>query len=217
MNIFNIKISKSLIILLIFSIILNILRIVIWDKYSFVYILWNIFLAIVPFVISYTLLKINNRKRLSKLVFFCFFIIWLIFIPNSPYILTDFIHLGEIRIIPVLYDAILLFVSAYVGIMFGVYSIKHIENILKTMYSTKISFSIVTLIVFIMSFGVYVGRFLRFNSWDMFAKPVIFINGIKEILQDSDLLIESFLYTLLFFSFIFIFYLSQRNKNDSNI
>jgi uncharacterized membrane protein len=211
MEIYKINIPKSIILLIILSVVLNILRIVIWDKISFIYILWNIFLAIIPFIISSILLNTNNKRILNKTIFFIVGIIWLLFIPNAPYIITDLIHIGEVRAVPVLYDSFLLFSSAWVGLLLGMYSINHIEKILDTKYTKKISILIMALIVLFISFGMYLGRFLRFNSWDVFISPGAFIVGLKEIFSNSKNLIEALLYTILFFFFIVISYISWKS------
>lgn len=213
---FRIKIPKSIILILIFSIILNLLRIIIWGKLSFIYILWNIFLAILPFIVSSVLLNLNNYKKIKKSVMFLFLFVWLLLIPNAPYIITDLIHIGEVRAVPVLFDSFLLFSSALVGLMFGFYSTYQIESALQFYYSRITSQRIIFIFVFIMSFGIYLGRFLRFNSWDIFTKPHLIYIGIIEIITNYSNFIEASLYTLLFSIFIIISYLSFKliKKND---
>lgn len=213
---FRIKIPKSIILILIFSIILNLLRVIIWGKLSFIYILWNIFLAILPFIVSSVLLNLNNYKKIKKSVMFLFLFVWLLLIPNAPYIITDLIHIGEVRAVPVLFDSFLLFSSALVGLMFGFYSTYQIESALQFYYSRITSQRIIFIFVFIMSFGIYLGRFLRFNSWDIFTKPHLIYIGIIEIITNYSNFIEASLYTLLFSIFIIISYLSFKliKKND---
>lgn len=211
MNIFRINIPKSIVLLIALSIVLNILRILIWEKYSFIYILWNIFLALLPFIISSILLKANDNKKLTQTVFIISGVFWLLLIPNSPYIITDLIHVGEVRAVPALFDSFLLFGSAWVGLLLGMYSIHHMEQILKTKYGKRVAFIIIMIVILFTSFGVYLGRFLRFNSWDVFARPVSFLNGIQEIFTNNHNLTEAFLYTVLFFFFILVSYLSWKS------
>jgi len=211
MNFYKINIPKSIIILIILSLFLNIFRIIIWGKFSFIYILWNIFLAILPFIVSSSLLNANNNKGLTNTIFIICGFIWLLLIPNAPYIITDFIHIGEVRAVPALYDSFLIFSSALTGLLLGMYSINHIEVILKTRYSKKISSIIMMLTIFIISFGMYLGRFLRFNSWDVFARPEAFFLGVKEIFTNINNLVEALLYTILFFFFILLTYISWKS------
>jgi len=213
MNIYKINIPKSVITLTILAVALNILRIIIWGKMSFVYILWNIFLAFIPFIISSLLLLFSNERKLKKIIFIFGIILWLIFIPNAPYLVTDFIHLGTTRSIPVIYDVFLLFSSASVGLILGFQSLFHIEQIIKMKYSTQITSLIMGFIIFIISFGIYLGRFLRFNSWDVFINHTSLIKNVWKIFSQSKTHIEVYLYTLLFFVFLALSYKAWKYSN----
>lgn len=206
MNVFKINIPKSVISLTILAVVLNVLRVIIWGKMSLIYILWNIFLAFIPFFISFILLSLSKEKKLSKIIFIIGFIIWMLFIPNAPYIVTDFIHLGEIRSVPMLYDIFLIFSSASVGLMLGFHSFFHIEQIIKTKYSPRITSLIMGLIMIIISFGIYLGRFMRFNSWDVFVNHTSLIKNVWRIFSQSTANTEVFLYTGLFFFFLYLSY-----------
>lgn len=211
MKIFNLYIPKAVINITIFAVAANILRIIIWGKDSFVYILWNIFLAFIPFVISSLLLLYLKEKKIKKSLFIVGLFIWLLFIPNAPYIITDFIHLGEIRVIPVLFDIFLLFSSATLGLILGFHSLFHIEQIFKTKFSGAKTNLIMSLIILLISFGMYLGRFLRFNSWDIFFNHISLIKNVWKAFSGSNL--EIYFYTLLFFVFLSIFYESWKNSN----
>lgn len=206
----KINIPQSIITLVILAVVLSIFRVIIWDKMSLVYLLWNIFLAFIPFLISSILLLFANKNKLKNSLFIIGGILWLLFIPNAPYIITDLIHIGEVRAVPALYDSFLLFSSAWVGLLLGLYSIYHIEQILKKKYSKKTTYITLGIIMFFISFGIYIGRFLRFNSWDIFEKPLIFMGGVREVFSHSNNYIEALLYTLLFLFFIIMSYNSWR-------
>lgn len=212
MNLFSINIPKSVIYLTAISVIMNILRIVIWGKDSFVYILWNIFLAFIPFIVSSLILFYYSRKRLNNFLFVLGIFMWLIFLPNAPYIITDFIHLGEIRSIPILFDTLLIFSSATVGLILGAHSLFHIEQILNIKFSKRKTSMIIWLIILLISFGLYLGRFLRFNSWDIFVNHTSLIKNIWSLFSDPSSSIEVFLYTLMFFSFMVTFYYSWKSS-----
>lgn len=209
-NKYKFIIPQSILLILLFAIILNLLRIFIFDKFSFIYLLWNIFLAIIPFIISLALLWFANKNRLNKILFFIFGIVWLLFIPNAPYIITDLIHIGEVRSAPVLFDSFLLFSSAWVGLLLGMFSIDHMRIIFERNYSKRTTYITLYLVMFLISFGMYLGRFLRFNSWDIFEKPHSFIVGIVDIFSNKENYIEAFFYTGLFFFFLIISYNSWR-------
>lgn len=195
------------------AIILNILRIVLFGKLSFIYILWNIFLALIPFVISIILLNYSEKNKLNKTFFVIGGIVWIIFLPNAPYIVTDLIHLGVVRGVPVLYDSILLFTSAFVGVFLGLSSIYNIEKILLSKYSREITQVIIIVILGLTSFGMYIGRSFRFNSWDVFVSPLSFTSKLFDIFSVTSNHIETFSYMVLFFAFLYISYLSWKYLN----
>jgi uncharacterized membrane protein len=209
----KIFIPKSIILLILLALILNILRVVLFGKFSFVYILWNIILAFIPFLISSILLYFSNKNKLNKTLFIIGGIFWLIFIPNAPYIITDLIHIGVVRSVPVLYDSILLFTSAWVGLLLGMNSIFHMEKILLSKYSKKITSATIIIVMFLISIGMYLGRFFRFNSWDIFTNPSSFIIKIINNLSYSDYHIDALIYIFLFFSFIYVSYTSWKYSN----
>jgi uncharacterized membrane protein len=213
MNIFKINIPKSIVILTILAVVLNILRITIWEKFSFVYILWNIFLAFIPYIVSSLLLTYFKAEKFNRVIFIAGLFVWLIFIPNAPYLVTDFIHLGEIRSVPMIYDVFLLFSSAVVGLILGFHSFFHIEQIIRIKFSSKITGIIMSMIILMISFGMYLGRFLRFNSWDIFVNHTSLIKNVWKIFSKSNSFLEVCFYTLLFFFFLILSYWSWKCSN----
>lgn len=213
LNIFKYGPVREIFYLLIIAVIFNLLRIIIWDKFSFVYILWNIFLAFVPAMISFFLLKLHQRKHLKMIIFVPGFLMWLLFIPNAPYLVTDLIHLGETRTVPVLFDIILLFSSAYLGMIFFFYSLSHIEEIIKKMISKRWTIFLMTILLLLISFGIYIGRFLRFNSWDIFLNHYSLFNNIWKIFTENSVKHWNvYWFTLMFSFFLFFGYLSWKNS-----
>lgn len=209
----KIKIPNFLISLLIFSIILNILRVILFNTSSFIYIIWNIFLAIIPFIISSLIGLYINKNNFFNPIFIFGFFVWLIFLPNAPYVVTDFIHLGEIRTVPLMYDIILLFVSATVSLMFGIISLKQVEDVFNIKFSVKISKILIITLIFFTSFGIYLGRTLRFNSWDFFINHNPLLRNIFEIFTKPDNHLNAYFYTVIFFFLIYTFYTSFKNIN----
>ena len=208
------KIPKQIIIILALAVILNIARVVLFDSTYFLFILWNIFLAILPFVISTILLYYANKQKLSKLFFIIIGIFWLLLIPNAPYLLTDLIHISSRHGAPVLYDAFLLFSSAYIGLLLGLYSIWHIEQITIMKYGKRIASIKIPVIIFIISIGVYIGRYLRFNSWDIFVNHSLLgdtLNALSRPTHQNEAVI-------FIFSCFLVLYMSYRawkyNQNN---
>ena len=210
MNFLKKIIPKPIIPLLIFIIILSIFRVIIWGKFGALYILWNIFLAFVPFFISLILTIFISEKKLTNILLLVGIFLWILFIPNAHYIITDLIHIGEVRQVPDIYDAFLLFSGAIVGLLFGLYSLSHMEQIIKNRFSNKISSIAMPIIFLLIGFGIYIGRFMRFNSWDFFSNHSTIFRSFNDIFSNKDNYAGVLIYTLLFASFVYVSYKSWK-------
>ncbi len=211
MNIFKINIPKQIILLILLAVILNILRIIIFGSTSLVYILWNIFLALIPFLISAFLLEYIKKIKIPRVILIISVVLWLLLLPNAPYLVTDLIHLRSFHQIPALYDALLLFSSAWVGMLLLVHSLFHMEKIIRMKYSKIKTDIIIAIFIFLTSFGVYLGRFLRFNSWDVFINHSSVLKSVWELLSQATINMEAYLYTFLFFIFIYLSYYAWKD------
>ncbi len=136
---------------------------------SYLFMIWNLFLAWIPYIISTGFTGIKGRKKLIQfLVFMC----WLLFFPNALYIVTDIIHLAQTQAVPLWYDAVLLFSSSLTGLVLAFASVINTEKYLCTIFSKKFITPIIIVLLFAGSFGVYLGRFERWNSWDVLHNPL---------------------------------------------
>ena len=97
---------------------------------------------------------------------------WLLFFPNALYIVTDIIHLADTQAAPLWYDAVLLFVSSLTGLVLAFASVINTEKYLQTIFMKKYVTPMVVMLLFAGSFGVYLGRFERWNSWDVLHNPL---------------------------------------------
>ncbi len=137
----------------------------------FLFLNWNLFLAAIPWALSiFWNLSVHRSK--SIFTFSLLLFSWLLFFPNSPYILTDLIHLKQRGTFPVWYDLILILAFAWTGLAFGFYSLIEIESILRKKFNDNFIKVISTTLLFASAFGVYIGRFLRWNSWDIVSNPL---------------------------------------------
>ncbi len=149
------------------------------DSIHFMFLIWNLFLAGIPWVVSSLLIVFP--KLIKKLfVLIPAAIIWFIFIPNTFYILTDLFHLNYKNLAPIWYDLMLIFSFAWAGIMLGFTSIKDLELILSEKINKKIVVVITASIMFLISFGIYLGRFLRWNSWNIINEPANLLYDITD-------------------------------------
>jgi uncharacterized membrane protein len=138
------------------------------------FLLWNLTLAWVPFVfagLAYTFS--TPRRTLVWLLVILAALLWLLFFPNAPYILTDFLHLGSMGdIIPGWYDVLMLYWFAWTGLMLGVVSLYLMQEIVARAAGRRVSWLFVVGVALAGSVGTYLGRFLRWNSWDLLRRPV---------------------------------------------
>ncbi len=149
---------------------LLLLRITRSHSYSYFFLTWNLFLAAVPFFAA-TVLEFLDRKRRWVAMQWIAFIVWLLFLPNAPYIVTDFIHLKARSGIPLWYDVLLLISSAGTGLLLGYASVMMVQRILTRRFSRAIGWCVALFTLLLSAYGIYLGRFLRFNSWDAFTDP----------------------------------------------
>jgi uncharacterized membrane protein len=96
----------------------------------------------------------------------------LLFFPNAPYIITDIIHLSFRHGVPLWYDAALLFIAALTGLWIGCISLLQMEDIWRQRYPKINSALFIIGVLLLSGFGIYLGRVLRFNSWDVLQNPV---------------------------------------------
>ena len=139
-------------------------------RYAFL--IWNLFLAWIPFVISYfTYTLAFNRKWIYIVIPVAAFV-WLIFFPNAPYILTDFQHLAyQTSELPVWYDVMMLIWFAFTGLLLGIVSLFLMQEIVRREFGRWAGWAFVAAVTGLSSAGVYMGRFLRWNSWDILRDP----------------------------------------------
>ena len=131
---------------------------------------WNLFLAAIPAVAAWFFAR-AMAKDSSRIEQVGLFVIWLVFLPNAPYIITDFVHLKARPGIPLWYDTALLISCAGTGLLLGYTSIADVQAAITRRFSAFVGWVLVIAAVLLSGFGIYLGRFLRWNSWDTVASP----------------------------------------------
>lgn len=143
----------------------------------FSFMLWNLFLAAVPLLISR---KIYRKKNINRPLLYSSLFIWLLFLPNAPYIVTDLVHLYHRPPVPFWFDMLLVLLSVINGLVLGFVSIHQIEQLFRNRNAQKYLPLFRITIMLIMSYGVYLGRYLRFNSWDAIINPHHVLRGVYD-------------------------------------
>jgi uncharacterized membrane protein len=161
--------TAFMILLSLFCFFVSLFRRLYSGTWGFFFLNWNLFLAFVPWALT-SLSFIRPRVQKSILGILAFLIFWLLFFPNAPYIITDLFHLRVIKNMPVWYDTLMILSYAWTGLLFGFLSLWDIERILKQKLPQPLVTGLSTFLLFVGSFGIYIGRYLRWNTWDLFTK-----------------------------------------------
>ncbi|MEX0314248.1 MAG: DUF1361 domain-containing protein [Allomuricauda sp.] len=145
------------------------LRIIVTGTLFYSFLAWNLFLATVPYVMTQIAL-FSGTARTGKLLKFTVFVLWLAFLPNAPYIITDLIHLHNPHSDWAWFDLFMVFAYACIGLFLFVLSLADMVEILSSVLSKRWVQFLVFTICMLSGYGIYLGRFLRFNSWDILFK-----------------------------------------------
>lgn len=144
----------------------------VWSGHpAFLFLAWNLVLAAVPAVAS-TFLGRAARRRAHALSQAGWFLAWLLFLPNAPYIVTDFIHLHARPGAPLWFDIALFTSFAGTGLLLGYASTAEVQRVLRDRFGAAAAWVVVVGSLVLSGFGIYLGRFLRWNSWDVVADPL---------------------------------------------
>lgn len=144
------------------------------------FLIWNLILAWVPLFFAW----LASRWRHYRLLLLSHAGLWLLFLPNAPYLLTDLIHLGRWRAIPLWYDLLMLLVFAATGLLLGFFSLNIMQDLVVELFGLVAGRLFAVASLALCSFGVYLGRFLRWNSWDLLAHPYQLWSDILALVSD---------------------------------
>jgi len=196
------------------SIFFLMIRMKLTHSFHFIFLVWNLFLAVIPFAISTYL---SNTTKFNKIRITIWFGVWLLFLPNAPYILTDLIHL-RISYYFIWLDILVVTSFACSGLLLFYLSVIDMKSILKNYIKTPtLNFTVLS-IFFLSAFGVYLGRFLRYNSWEVLSNPKYLFIDIINIAINPLTNKEAWLFTLLLGSFLGIgFWMFKQIFNDNHL
>jgi uncharacterized membrane protein len=138
---------------------------------------WNLALAWIPFALA---LIVYERTRSGPFTpaLAAIGATWLLFLPNAPYIVTDLKHVGHGERLPVLYDVLLLSAAAWTGLLLGLTSLFLMHTVARRVVGAVNAWALVVGALALSSFGIYLGRVLRWNSWDVFVRPGPLLSAI---------------------------------------
>ncbi len=205
---------------------LTIVRVAYTGGGAYVSLVWNLFLAWIPMWAAIPIARGRPVTKRNWTAAFIFIGLWLLFFPNSPYLLTDFIHLAPGHgmthwpihaldrvsprgLVPPWYDVLLLFAFAWNGMMLALTSLHLVRRAITRWTSPVWGWVMVVVAVFLCGFGVTLGRFERFNSWDIISKPGELLSEVFDHLLNPVDHLRSSVSTLILAMFLLVAYLSM--------
>lgn len=207
----NKKANQSLLFYGIYCLSLLLVRAKLTHSIYLFFLIWNLFLAVVPYGISSYLLTMDLKKT-SKFKILFISAVWLAFIPNAFYIITDLIHLANSEGNLFWLDLIIVSSYALIGFTFGLLSLLHFEKITRQYISIKTVDFIIPTISILCGFGIYIGRIMRYNSWDILSNPI----DLAFDLFQMAISIKAILFSLHFGVFIYFSFLIKKNLISNN-
>lgn len=181
-------------------------RILFSDSYRYAFMLWNILLAMVPVILAFWLVQRIKSRGWLKPPQIILSAVWLAFLPNSFYMMTDFIHLRQTYEASILYDITMLSSFMINGLILGFISLLLVhKELVKRLTAVQSSLSIGAIIL-ISSFAIYLGRFTRWNSWDVVLQPAGLLFDVSDRFVNPGDHPQTFTATLMLFLFLSTFY-----------
>lgn len=170
----------------------------------FLFYVWNLFLAIIPFFAAQLAVYSSEKKYRLPVLFWA--LVSILFLPNAPYIITDLFHLHERAEMPLWFDTLTMFSMAVSGVIFFYLSLFDLQKIaMPWMHRWWVEFGAL-LICLLCGFGIYLGRYMRFNSWDVLSNPDDLFYGISGQLIHSGVRARPLGVTMLYGAFLFMGY-----------
>jgi uncharacterized membrane protein len=167
---------------------------------------WNLFLAIVPVYFSGLLLKQKTLNYKSIL----WLGLWLLFLPNAPYLVTDIFHFEARPPVPLWFDLMLVVSGAWNGILLCMISLFRVEKFLNTRCKTKFTEAIIFLLLIFCGYGIYIGRYLRYNSWDVVTDPLNILRSSTHHLYHPFQNLNVWVFTFVFAFFLAIIFFTIK-------
>ena len=166
---------------------------------------WNLFLAWIPFVVAVALYD-RHRRDASAVALLPLALVWVLFLPNAPYLVTDFFLLRYVDGVSVWLDIVLLATFAWTGLLLGFASLYLVHVVVARLAGAVAGWVVAFGALALSSFGIYLGRVLRWNSWDFFLQPVTLFADVWARVSDPLAHRQSVALTLALASFLIVAY-----------
>lgn len=177
---------------------------------AYVFLVWNLWLAWIPWLAGQAF-RAASRRRASAVRQLGWFVLWMLFLPNAPYITTDLLHLRPRPFVPLWYDLALLLSCAGTGLLLGYLSLLEVQAAVEERFGRVKGWGVAAVSLFLSGFGIYLGRFRRWNSWDVLTDPAGLVHDIAERLLDPAAHSRTYGVTLIFGGGLLLGYVALRS------
>ncbi len=176
----------------------------------------NLFLAWIPYVLALIAVLVAKKTQ-KKWLLSGIVLLWLLFFPNAPYIITDFAYLEWLEYD--LWQRILIFTAfAFSGVMLALVSLLFIQRIVRKNFGSSMSWIVVISAFILAGIGVYYGRFMRLNSWDIITDPMKVIGSVAHAVHDPRFILLSIVFaTFLFLIYYLVYTLYYARVEDNDV
>lgn len=167
------------------------------DRYWFL--IWNLFLAWLPLLFVWWLVQRLRTTAWASWQNVGLTLLWIGLLPNSFYLISDYIHLHETGEVSLLYDIVMFTSFVFNGLVAGFMSLFLVHRELLKRISFRKAHGIVALVLLACSFAIYLGRSLRWNSWDVLVNPAGILFDVSDRVVNPGAHPQSFVTTVTFF------------------
>lgn len=188
---------------------LEVARILYTGDRVFDFLIWNLFLAWIPFVLAW-LLESALRRGAPPLGSALLGLGWLLFFPNAPYIVTDFVHLRAPATAPLWYDVVLIASFASAGMLLGFVSLSRVQLLVAEAAGAVLGWLVAAVALVLAAFGIFIGRFEVRNSWDVFVQPAPLARDTWRQLTSPPAYPRTFGVTASYAAFLILAYVALR-------
>ena len=189
------------------SVLLVVTRVISTGNLRYSFLIWNLFLAWLPLVSALLACERFQTASARNWRFLSLAGAWLLFFPNAPYIFTDLIHLTTRFYGHFWVDLTLILLCALTGLVLGFVSLYLMQSVVERMLGRAASWAFIAVVAALSGFAIYLGRFMRFNSWDALFRPVQLYRGIGNWVAEPVANLSSLAFPVMFAVFLFITYL----------
>jgi uncharacterized membrane protein len=186
------------------------------QSFSYLFLAWNLFLAWIPLAAA-QVFRAASRRRAAVSWQMGWLALWLLFLPNAPYLVTDLLHLKLRPPVPLWYDLVLLLSCAGTGLLLGYLSLHEVHTAVEERFGRVTGWSVAAGSLLLSGFGIYLGRFLRWNSWEVVTDPAGLFGDVSVRLLHPGLYPRAYGVTLFFGGGLLLGYAALRALMPSRL